>query len=51
MGYLNLNISHKREIQKNFIAKMDPFLKDDSKIDQLIDWENKNEILTWLDGL
>ena len=51
MVYLHLNISRKKEIQKKFIEYTESRLKQDEKIDELIDWENKTETLKWLDSL
>lgn len=51
MVYLNLNLSHKRELQKKFIQYTQSILTNDSKIEELIDWEHKQDILTWLDSL
>jgi hypothetical protein len=36
---------------KKFIAYMQSKLSDDPKIEALIDWENKADILKWLDSL
>jgi integrase/recombinase XerD len=51
MIYLHLNITRKKEIQKKFIEYTESRLKQDEKIDELIDWENKTETLKWLDSL
>lgn len=51
MIYLKLNLTRKREVQKKFIQYTQTLLSSDPKIDELIDWENKNETLTWLDSL
>ncbi len=51
MIYLHMNLPQKREVQKRFIEYTQSNLSDDSKIDELIDWENKEEILNWLDSL
>ncbi len=51
MTYLNLNLSKKAEIQKSFIQYTQSSLKADPKINELIDWENKDQILNWLDSL
>ena len=51
MVYLHLNISRKKEIQKKFIEYTQSRLKQDEKLDELIDWENKSETLKWLDSL
>ena len=51
MIYLNLDLRRKRDVQKRFIEYTQSIISDDPKIDDLIDWENKNEILEWLDSL
>ena len=51
MNYLKLDIFHKREIQKKLINHTQTSLKFDSKIEKLLDWENKEKTLTWLDSL
>ncbi len=51
MVYLKLNLSRKRHVQKKFIKYAQSILSDDSKIEELIDWENKEETLNWLDSL
>ncbi|EKD38294.1 MAG: Integrase family protein [uncultured bacterium] len=51
MIYLQLNLTRKREVQKRFIDYTQTLLPDDRKIEELVDWQNKKEILTWLDSL
>lgn len=51
MVYTHLDLSRKRQIQKRFIEYTQSNLSDDLKIEELIDWENKEEILAWLDSL
>lgn len=52
MTYLRLDLSRRRKVQKRFIEYTETILKNDPKIDELIDWENgKDEILKWLDRL
>jgi site-specific recombinase XerD len=51
MIYLHLNLQKKREVQKRFIEYTRSSYSDDPAIDQLIDWEKKEEILRWLDSL
>ncbi len=51
MTYLQMDLTHRKQVQKKFIAYMQSKLSDDPKIDALIDWENKEEILEWLDNL
>ena len=49
--YLHLDLNRKREIQKRFIEYMQSVLTRDPKIEELLDWENKEDIITWLDSL
>jgi integrase/recombinase XerD len=51
MGYLHLNLSHKRKILKEFVEYTQSSLSCDPQINELLDWENKQEILAWLDSL
>ncbi len=51
MIYLKLNLAKKREIQRTFIKFTESLLTDDPKIDELIDWENKEKTKDWLDNL
>ena len=51
MIYLNLDLTHRKQVQKKFVEYTQSVLKDDSKIDELIDWENRKDILKWLDSL
>jgi len=51
MLYLKLNISKKRHIQKEFIEYTESSIKNDPKIDEIIDWENQKETLSWLDSM
>jgi site-specific recombinase XerD len=51
MTYLNLGISVRKDIQEEFIDHTTSAMKNDKKLDELIDWGNKNDILTWLDAL
>jgi len=49
--YLHLDLNRKREIQKKFIEYMQSVLTRDPKIEELLHWENKEDIITWLDSL
>lgn len=49
--YLHLDLNRKRHIQKQFIRHMESVLSDDPKIDELLHWEDKGDIITWLDSL
>ena len=49
--YLYLDLNRKRHIQKRFIRHMQSVLTDDSKIEELLHWENEGDLMTWLDSL
>ncbi len=51
MDYLQIDLSRKRDIQKKFIEYTQSKIKNDKKIEELIDWENNEETLAWLDSL
>jgi integrase/recombinase XerD len=51
MAYLHIDLSRKRDIQKRFIEYTQSKIIHDKKINELIDWENDKETLTWLDSL
>jgi integrase/recombinase XerD len=51
MAYLKLDMSRKRQIQKEFIQYTQSSIAGDPKIDELIDWENREKTLAWLDSL
>lgn len=55
MAYLHIDLSRKRDIQRKFLeytkSKITHDKKIDELIDELIDWENNMETLTWLDSL
>lgn len=51
MVYLHLSLSRKREIQKQFMEYARSPIECDPKITELIDWDNKKDILNWLDSL
>jgi integrase/recombinase XerD len=51
MTYLKLDISHKREIQKKITDHIQSPLRSDPKLDEALDWENKEKTLAWLDSL
>lgn len=51
MVYLHMDLTRKRQIQKKFIEHTHSVIAQDPKIDELIDWENKEDIMTWLDSL
>jgi integrase/recombinase XerD len=49
--YLHLDLNRKRHIQKQFIRHMESILSDDPNIDELLHWEDKGDIIAWLDSL
>ncbi len=51
MIYLKMEMRQKREVQKQFLQYTQSLLNDDPQIEELTDWENDIEILTWLDSL
>lgn len=51
MIYLHLDLSRRRQVQKKFIEYTQSILAGDPKIEELLDWENKQETLAWLDSL
>ena len=51
MVYLHLSLSRKIEAQNKFIKHIRSKISDDPKINELLNWENKEEILDWLDDL
>jgi len=51
MTYLDLDLNRRRHIQRALIEHMQSVLGDDPKLDELLQWENKEDIMKWLDGL
>ena len=51
MIYLNMDLTRKREVQRKFIEYTQSTIAKDTKIEELIDWENKESVLAWLDNL
>ena len=49
--YLQLDINHRRHIQKQLVEYMKSDLAIDRKIDELFDGENMQDIMDWLDSL
>jgi integrase/recombinase XerD len=49
--YLHLDLDRRRHIQRRFIRHMQSILTDDSKIEQLLQWENEGDLMAWLDSL
>ena len=51
MVYLQLDLSKRKKIQNRFINHVQSTVKQDPDIDELIDWQNKDDIMAWLDDL
>lgn len=51
MVYVKLTLRRKQSVQNRFLNYTQARLSLDPKIDALIDWEHKAEVLTWLDSL
>jgi site-specific recombinase XerD len=51
MAYLHMDLSHGRKVQKRFIEYTQSILTQDPKIGELLGWENKQDIMAWLDSL
>ncbi|MCP4371218.1 MAG: tyrosine-type recombinase/integrase [Deltaproteobacteria bacterium] len=51
MTYLDMDLSHKRSIQEQFVLYNQSLLGQDPKLDELIGWEDKQDMLAWLDTL
>jgi len=49
--YLQLDLNRRRHIQRRFIRYMQSVLTDDSKIEELLQWENEGDLMEWLDSL
>jgi integrase/recombinase XerD len=49
--YLHLDLDKRRHIQTRFARHMQSVLDDDSKIDELLHWENEGNLMAWLDSL
>ena len=49
--YLHMDLQHKRHIQKQFIRHMQSVVTADPKIEELLHWERKEDVLAWLDSL
>jgi site-specific recombinase XerD len=49
--YLHLDLNRRRHIQKRFIKYMQSVLTADAKIEELLQWESKEDIMAWLDSL
>ena len=51
MVYLQLDLTHRRKVQKKFIKFNQSVLIDHPEIKALFDTQNKDEIMAWLDSL
>ena len=51
MIYLKINLVRKRKIQKDFIKHTPSAFTHDIELDKLLDWDNKDALLSWLDSL
>jgi site-specific recombinase XerD len=49
--YLHLDLTRKRNVQRKFIRYMQSVVSEDQKIDELLQWESKEDIMKWLDSL
>jgi len=49
--YLHLDLNRRRHIQKDFIRYMQSVLSQDPKLEELLQWESKEDIMAWLDSL
>ena len=49
--YLHLDLNRRRHIQNRFIKHMQSVLTDDSKIEELLQYENEGDLMVWLDSL
>ena len=49
--YTHMDLTRKQAVQKRLIEHMKSNLVEDPKISEWVDWENKKDILEWLDSL
>jgi site-specific recombinase XerD len=49
--YTHMDLTRKQAVQNKFIEYMKSNLSEDPKINEWIDWENRKDILEWLDSL
>ena len=49
--YLHLDLSRRRNIQKKLIRYFESVLTIDPKIEELLGWENDDDLMSWLDSL
>jgi site-specific recombinase XerD len=51
MVYLQLDLAKRKKIQQQFIQYVQSTVTQNPEIDELIDWQNKDDIMAWLDDL
>lgn len=51
MVYLKMNIVRKRQVQQELIEHNRSLFTQDVELDKLLDWDNKDALLIWLDSL
>jgi site-specific recombinase XerD len=51
MVYLQLDLAKRKKIQQQFIQYVQSNVSQNPEIDELIDWQNKDDIMAWLDDL
>ncbi len=51
MTYLNMDLHHKRSIQEQFVLYSQSLLCQDAELDELVGWDEKPDMLAWLDTL
>jgi hypothetical protein len=51
MTYLHMDLTHKRNLQKQVINYMQSMITLDPKIEQLLQWESDKDMIAWLDNL
>ncbi len=49
--YTHMDLTRKKAVQKKLIEYMKSNISEDSKVNELIGWENKKDILEWLNSL
>ncbi len=49
--YTHMDLTRKKAVQKRLIEHMKSSISEDPEINKLIAWENKTEIMAWLDSL
>jgi site-specific recombinase XerD len=49
--YLHLDLKRKRQAQDRFVQHIQSVLVDDHRIDELLQMENKGDLMAWLDSL